>query len=933
MKLIARLDHRNIVRAHDAREEKGGVHYLVMEYVDGVNLHELVGHLGPLPIPAACEIIRQVALGLHHAYEHGLVHRDMKPSNMMLSRTGEVKMLDLGLARLSAEHQHTRQLTEAGFAMGTVDYMAPEQWEDSSGVDIRADIYSLGCTLFYILTGSAPYSGPQYTSARKKLMAHAAAPVPSARVRRSDIPADLDAVLECVMAKEPEDRPQTPIELAEELERWADPNALADMLHDAFEGEASVYTAQLRSSSSEEGTPRGRSSSRGGTATRKSSRWMRTTHRRRAADMPWYREPRIVLPLAAVCLGIIGILVVMFGIDGPANSLKPKVQDRLVKDVVLAPGPYGDWWFEESPWLMPSVRANLLTAIDLGQETVGEESLLTLEKLCRGSDADTYEEGLRKIARALVPTGGNMTPTEELLNFLLSDEAVDQPQDDFNKKLDQLSIELSRIESPTAVDLHERAVLMHYRGEYGLADALYQQALEAYSQAEPPLNSLAILCQADRAMLAFHTPDYATAIARFEALRGEDIGPAMELHARCFEIDAQRKLGEYSDALAAFEAAKASAEREQEYQLGSKHPLQAYLLEREAWLELDWGHLSAAVDRFEAANRIRLHGGSVDPLNEGSWGPWAFNRQGQAMAMHFLGDHGTRAAFQEIVDKLIDRSTPGNSQALPGWEERLQVRERLPNTLERQADEYLYGSAGDGSLPDYGSAQKALEESLSYASDLQFDDTRKWPHMNRVQYKLALAIALQIDEDHPSYAVRAQRLIEAGDRLVEEKTGDEPLPESVVDLYANDRQLAIAVLALQTGDATEQLAARQELLSMVRAADAEKVNRSNVEPLLMAIEQLALTADLASEDWTAQRAELAARLTAITGDLLQSEEDSRAEVQAALPAAAIAGPSRRPWLLLLPRARSPLRRRPPISPLIGCCRRPAPAGEAGTEAE
>ncbi|MEX2287437.1 MAG: protein kinase [Planctomycetaceae bacterium] len=229
MELVGRLDHPNIVRATDAGEFEG-THFLAMEYVAGQDLSRLVRRQGPLPVAVACELIRQAALGLQHAHEHGLVHRDIKPSNLMLTDGGIVKILDLGLARLHSETPVANDLTNPGELMGTVDYMAPEQATDTHNVDIRADLYSLGCTLYQLLAGEAPFSGSQYPSTYLKVKAHAEQPPPPIAARCPDVPEQLVNVLKRLLAKDPADRYATPAELvaalqpfgcAEDLTRFA----------------------------------------------------------------------------------------------------------------------------------------------------------------------------------------------------------------------------------------------------------------------------------------------------------------------------------------------------------------------------------------------------------------------------------------------------------------------------------------------------------------------------------------------------------------------------------------------------------------------------------------------------------------------------------------------------------------------------------------
>ena len=181
-----RLKHPNIVAALDADEDRG-VHFLVMEYVEGRDLDHVVRQRGPLPIVQAVDFLVQAARGLEAAHAEGIVHRDIKPSNLMLDSAGVVRVLDLGLARFVDASNPFGQaaggagrLTESGMYMGTVDYMAPEQAEDSRRADHRADIYSLGCTLHYLLTGREPFVGETIL---KRLMAHQERPAPLLRPR------------------------------------------------------------------------------------------------------------------------------------------------------------------------------------------------------------------------------------------------------------------------------------------------------------------------------------------------------------------------------------------------------------------------------------------------------------------------------------------------------------------------------------------------------------------------------------------------------------------------------------------------------------------------------------------------------------------------------------------------------------------------------
>ncbi len=263
MKAVGKLCHPNIVAAHDAGEIDG-THYLVMELVDGLDLSTLLRAVGAaagssqtgsaskppkeessaaspatprkaMTVADACELVRQAAVGLQEAHEHGMVHRDIKPSNLMLARQRHgkplVKILDLGLALLDeANAADRRELTTTGQLMGTLDYMAPEQGTDSHSVDIRADIYALGATLFKLLVGRVPFSGD---TPLKLMMAKASKPAPSVGSVRDDLPAELVAVVDRMLALDPADRYARPADVAEALAPFCAESDLAELLKQA----------------------------------------------------------------------------------------------------------------------------------------------------------------------------------------------------------------------------------------------------------------------------------------------------------------------------------------------------------------------------------------------------------------------------------------------------------------------------------------------------------------------------------------------------------------------------------------------------------------------------------------------------------------------------------------------------------------------------
>jgi eukaryotic-like serine/threonine-protein kinase len=216
IQIVSKLDHPNVVRALDVIQTRNHL-YLVLEHIDGPDLGKLVQQSGPLPVGRAVDYAIQVARGLAYAHQQGVVHRDLKPTNLLIAPSDVIKITDMGLARPFGEEGNSN-LTMKGLAIGTPEYMSPEQAEDARTADPRSDLYSLGATLFFLLTGTPTVQGSSFFFKMKNLLT---GPVIPLAEMRSDVPADLAAVVDRLRARKPEDRPQTAEETIALLEPFS----------------------------------------------------------------------------------------------------------------------------------------------------------------------------------------------------------------------------------------------------------------------------------------------------------------------------------------------------------------------------------------------------------------------------------------------------------------------------------------------------------------------------------------------------------------------------------------------------------------------------------------------------------------------------------------------------------------------------------------
>ena len=722
------LNHPHVIRALNAGEDRG-VHFLVTEFVDGITLRDLVHQQGPLAPGVACELIRQAAVGLQYVHARGLVHRDIKPATLMLTREGIVKILDLGLARLQVGAIN-RELTLSGQPMGTVDYMAPEQWMDPSAVDIRADIYSLGCTLFFLSAGQTPTEADSRSAQLRRQARRPAGPLPRLCDVRRDCPLEVQRILEFMLAEEADDRFDTPGEVADAVGQFADAQQLSTLLQQAS------WTAGV-----DEKRFGSRPSHTRETATRRSSTASRTsTPRYRTGTKPLRIHYREVYGVGAA---LIVALVIWLGLKyGRIRELPPGDSPEVsavasvasVDEICAVPGPNGPWWFDETPWLTPFVRRAI------GEELVQDSLRIPLpagmsrvDNPVLSSNVEAVEDWLLGLARA---TQGRLTvPERTLLDELVRVSQEDLTDEELALRLragaEHFSDDLGAVVEWSAVDLHTQGVLQHKiamissdRPRAETAAGTYEEAIAAYVSLGTAAEPLRARCLVDAGELYSRVlKEYPEAKLRFRSARAISSAPVLlQVDAWVSEAvasaianpDAAEK---YAEAGYALTNAK---ERLAEGQLhGQFHPFAAHVYERYAWILMDQWNVRKAAGEFKDARAIRFENywKSKNDLAQ----IFVFhNDHGQAMAERYCGDVKLARAQYDLVIREIEKAV-AKAEAEPGklgaQRLRRELRERHSNSCERRADCELYQGAAGGAPVDLKEAARLYAVARDEADD------------------------------------------------------------------------------------------------------------------------------------------------------------------------------------------------------------------------
>ena len=719
-------NHPNIVQYTDAGECYNGVHFLVMEFIEGEDLETIVRRETKLPPADAAQIIHDTALGLAHAHSNELVHRDIKPSNLMLSRYGVVKILDFGLGRLTNPETQMTDIS-VGKVLGTLNYLPPERWDPSQfgknveehQLGVLGDIYSLGCTFYFLLDGKPPFYSAE--SHFEKMSAHLSAPLP--KLERKDVPEELAKVLEKCLAKSPIERFHKLEALAHELKPFTIGSDCRKLVQ--VDTNSSMSTEVIGPAAERRLTIRSKVKEMQKQMGKKHTDVFRqdTTPSLPAQDIsphtatPPRRTWWLILTLVALAAVVAVVLMVVYR----------ETDRKEAHFLVTMPELNGHWWFDEMPWYLPDLRAEVMRSVSDDKmaelKTHSEsENVREFYQLLKDSTSKAAENLNKNALRRFAPLKEvRLTGlSKKFLHQLLTDVANTLPKE----------------EKRSATDWHIAGLIHHKMGDWEKAHQAYGKAIEMYHEEEQL--ALEALCITDRAELAIHRGNYASAVGLSDSVMAKvnpETNPLLIIAVISKEADCLRK-ADYNS------KADGLLSRGWPFQksLSKTHPLRAFYHERLAWSHLDQWYIADARKEFDYAWAIRK-----DQPNEYDDYFEFFDRQGMAMAEMLQGE--SEKARSKLLDVLKDLNEPTADA-----ESSLANKLRIPNIMERIADTYIYDVNCD---PDNGLIW--LDKAIRAADKDSFKQNQnRLQHFVRLQYKQL--VLQQLKDDKASISEKLKKL-------------------------------------------------------------------------------------------------------------------------------------------------------------------------------
>jgi serine/threonine protein kinase/tetratricopeptide (TPR) repeat protein len=803
MRTIGGLSHPNIVRAHNAGEHRG-MSFLATEFVDGTDLQQLVAGQGPVTVGAACELVRQAAVGLQYIHQRGLVHCDIKPANLMLALDGTVRILDLGIARFQIAGQ-SRERVESHAPAGTVDYMAPEQWIEPAMVDIRADIYGLGCTLFYLLTGDAPSAQDARDTTKSRSGPTLAATIAPMSKTGTDPLADIDVILTSMLAEDPDQRFDTPDEVAAAMEpyaRHADVDAILTAKQEKLAGSVEgVQRFHASASDRPQRTTRRLRQQQSDTTTRGDEKDTRDRIR------PIYK----IVAVAAAIAALVGVawLLLRFNLATMRPSGPPPVADAghavvIAGEVCALPGLNGRWWFDEMPWLLPPVRQAIARELTETPSSVSASGQLAVPSPPLDPNTATAQGWLLKMVDSA--KGHLSAAPRELLDDLLNASKEDLRDAELSARLqnalDRFTDGHGNATQWHAMDLHTRAVLEHkiamIENDRELASQSiesYRLALADYQATSTVTTSLRSRCLIDCGMLqALVLRDYAAACQQYDGVLTWNDAPLL-LQAEAWLGRGIASAAANKDPSSKYTEAGQALTRAQDLLrdsplVAANHPFVGHAHERFAWILMDQWEVRKANDQFKEARNIRFDN-FWKSKNAFSQIFVFHNDHGQAMAERYCGDVRVARAQYDLVigeiEKTLAKAETDSDR--PGLQRfRRDLRERLSNSCERRADCELYQGAASGSPVDLAEAIRLY----TIARDKADDPAARVA----MSYKRAIMLALDGRTEEAEKSLRDESSLKYGVIGVQQERVQllSRLTEAVLQLKKPDVEGGIAAL-------------------------------------------------------------------------------------------------------------------------------------------